>query len=210
MINKYTAKSFCCEDLSLIENYDKAIADTAQTWECHHRGEVLPCGRFSVDDLKKFGLYYNRPAAELIFLTKAEHTRLHKRGIPLSEATKKAMSDTRKGVPKSKEHKKALSEALKGVQRGPMSEAHKKALSDSLKGIPRPYLKGVPKSEATKKAIGEANSKKIQQFTKSGELIKEWQSAMEASRRLGIAQQNICSCCKGKHKSTGGYVWKYV
>ena len=182
MINEYYAKKFCCEDLSLIENYDKAINDTTQTWQCHHRGEILPCGRFSSNDLKKFGLYYKRPAAELIFLTKAEHSSLHKRGVPLSE-----------------EHKKALSKALKGV---PLSEEHKKALSDALKGH--------SVSDAAKKAIAEAQSKKVLQFTKSGEFIKEWLSAMEASRKLGIAQSSICSCCNGKRKSAGGYVWKYA
>ena len=185
MINEKYAKSFCCEDISLIENYELAIADTTQTWECHHRGEILPCGRFSRDDLKKFGLYYKRPAAELIFLTPSAHRQLHLKGVPLSEATKKAMSKARKGV-----------------SRGPMRDAHKKAISDTLKGH--------SVSETTKKAIGEANSRKIIQFTKSGEFIKEWQSATEASRRLGIAQQNICSCCNGKLKSAGGYVWKYA
>ena len=158
-------KKFCCEDPSLIENYDLAIADTTQTWDCHHRGEILPCGRFSVSDLKKFGLYYKRPASELIFLTKAEHTHLHKRGITLSEATKKAMSDTRKGVPKSEEHKKA---------------------------------------------IGEANSKKILQFTKSGEFIREWPSMAAIYRELGIRQGNIFSCCRGKRNYAGGYIWKYA
>ena len=210
MINEYSVKKYCSEDPSIIENCELAINDHTQTWEIHHRGEILPCGRYTPKDLIKFGLYYSRPASELIFLTKAEHTRLHNNGVPKSEEHKKAIGEAHKGVPKSEEHKKAIGEALKGVQRGPMSEAHKKALSNSLKGIPRPYLKGVHRSEATKKAIGESNSKKILQFTKSGEFIREWQSAMEASRRLGIAQSNICSCCKGKHKSTGGYVWKYA
>ena len=199
MINEYYAKKFCCEDPSLIENYDKAIADTTQTWEIHHRGEILPCGRFSRDDLKKFGLYYKRPAAELIFLTPSAHRWLHYKGVPKSEATKKAMSEAKKGVPLSEDHKKAIGEAHKGV---PLSEEHKKAVSEALKGI--------PKSEATKKAISEANSKKILQFTKSGEFVREWQSAMEASRQLGIAQPNICRCCNGKLKSAGGYVWKYA
>ena len=165
MICEYYAKKFCSEDLSLIENYELAINDTTQTWECHHRGEVLPCGRFSRDDLKKFGLYYKRPAAELIFLTPFDHRQLHMKGVPLSEATKKAISDAKKGV---------------------------------------------PRSEATKKAISEALSKKILQFTKSGELINEWPSAMEASRQLGIAQPSICGCCNGKLKSAGGYVWEYA
>ena len=36
MINERYARKFCCEDPSLIENYDLAIADTTQTWICHH------------------------------------------------------------------------------------------------------------------------------------------------------------------------------
>ena len=178
MINEYTAKKFCCEDLSLIENYDKAIADTKQTWECHHRRGTIYSGK----DLKEIGEYYNRPATELIFLTPTAHRQLHKKGVPLSEATKKAIGEALKGVPLSEEHKKAISETLKGV---PLSEEHKKA-------------------------IGEANSKKILQLTKSGEFIREWPSICEAERELGIAQSSICSCCKGIRKSAGGYIWKYA
>ena len=214
MINEYYAKKFCCEDLSLIENYDKAIADMTQTWHCHHRGEILPCGRFSVSDLKKFELYFNRPASELIFLTHSEHRRLHLKGVPLSEDHKKAISDSKKGVPTgpmSEDHKKAISEAKKGI---PLSEDHKKSISEAHKGVPRLDLKGIPRSEATKKAISDAmkgvNAKKILQFTKSGELIKEWQSAYKAAHSLGIAQSSICSCCNGKRNYAGGYVWKYA
>ena len=173
MINEYYAKAYCCEDISLIENYKLAVNDNTQTWDCHHRGEVLQCGRFSIDDLKKFGLYYNRPAAELIFLTPAEHNRLHFKGVPRPD--------------------------LKCI---PRSEATKKAISDGLKGH--------SVSEATKKAIAEAQSKKILQFTKSGEFILEWPSINEASRQLKINRGNICQCCNGKRKYAGGYIWKYA
>ena len=108
MINEKYAKTFCCEDLSLIENYELAINDTTQMWECHHRGEVLPCVRFSRADLKKFGLYFNRPAAELIFLTPTAHRRLHFKGVPLSEDRKKAIGDAHRGVPNIKLSKKIL------------------------------------------------------------------------------------------------------
>ena len=30
-----------CRHPELIENYDKAIADKTQTWECHHRMEAV-------------------------------------------------------------------------------------------------------------------------------------------------------------------------
>ena len=195
MICEKYAKNFCCEDLSLIENYELAINDTTQTWDCHHRGEILPCGRFSADDLNKFGLYYKRPASELIFLAHSEHSSLHTKGVPKSEATKKAMSDAHKGVPLSEEHKKAIGKAHKGV---PLSEEHKKAVSDAKKGVPL--------SEEHRAKL----SKKILQFTKSGEFIREWPSVREAERELGIARSNICSCCNGKLKSAGGYVWKYA
>ena len=202
MINEYTAKKYCCEDLRLIENYELAVNDNTQTWECHHRREVLPCGRFSGDDLNKFGLYFNRPAAELIFLTPSAHRQLHNKGVPKLYL---------KGVPKSEEHKKALSAAHKGV---PLSEAHKKALSEALKGIPKSEAHKKALSEAHKKALSEAHrsklSKKILQFTKSGEFIREWPSAYEAERELGIAQSSICRCCNEKLKSAGGYVWKYA
>ena len=92
MINEKYAKKFCCEDNSLIQNYDLAIADMTQTWECHHRGELLPCGRFSRADLKRFELYYNRTAAELIFLTPSAHRQLHLKGIPKNEECRAKLS----------------------------------------------------------------------------------------------------------------------
>ena len=50
----------------------------------------------------------------------------------------------------------------------------------------------------------------ILQLTKDGTLIKEWPSAHEAGRQLGIHQQNICACLKGRGKSAGGFVWRYA
>ena len=109
MISEYHAKEFCRDDISLIENYDKAIADKTQTWHCHHRRETI----FSKSDLIEIGEYYNRPACELIFLTKSEHIRLHKigennpnfgkpswnNGKSLSAETRKKISKARKGKP---------------------------------------------------------------------------------------------------------------
>lgn len=77
MISEKKAKKYCNGDISKIENYDKAFADKDETWDFHHRAEMLPCGNFSRDTLKKYDLYYNRPSEELILLTHSEHTRLH-------------------------------------------------------------------------------------------------------------------------------------
>ena len=73
-------EDYCCESLELVESYAAAKADEFQGWDIHHRGEILPCGRFSTDDLKKFGLYWNRPASELIWLRHDEHIAMHSAG----------------------------------------------------------------------------------------------------------------------------------
>lgn len=35
---------YCCEDISKIENYEEAVADTTQMWHCHHRLELVKTG----------------------------------------------------------------------------------------------------------------------------------------------------------------------
>lgn len=97
-----SAKAICREDISLVENYDKAIADTTQTWILHHRDEIreLPSGmivRRSASELKENGRYYNCPANELIFMTPAEHSSLHHKGKVYSEETLKKMRNSLKG-----------------------------------------------------------------------------------------------------------------
>lgn len=61
------------------------------------------------------------------------------------------------------------------------------------------------------KRAGEAHSKQVQMFDKfTGELLGTFPSLMKARRVTGIAQQHISSCCLGKLKSAGGYVWRYA
>ena len=93
MISENSAKSYCKDDISLIENYDKAIADKSRVWHCHHRRETI----YSRSGLIEIGEYYNRPACELIFLTKFEHNRLHKSGKHHSAETRKKMSEANNG-----------------------------------------------------------------------------------------------------------------
>lgn len=41
------------------------------------------------------------------------------------------------------------------------------------------------------------------------ELERTFESAKEASKILGITHSNIVHCLKGRHKTAGGYHWKY-
>ena len=104
MICEYNVKKFCKDDISLIENYDKAIYDKEQTWDCHHRREIL----ISKNDLIENDEYYNRPAGELIFLTKSEHMALH------NTLKFKGKTTWNKGKHHSEEAKRKMSIAKKG------------------------------------------------------------------------------------------------
>lgn len=55
-----------------------------------------------------------------------------------------------------------------------------------------------------------SKARQVQMLNKqTGELLATFPSTNEAWRVTGIAYQNISSCCNGKRKSAGGYVWKY-
>lgn len=110
MISLKRVKRYC-KDYTKIENFDRAIADTTQSWECHHRMELMKTGAVvdsSKQDLIDWGIYYNRPADELIFLMSNEHRALHMKGKQYS-----------KGKCLSEEHKAKIAAALKGRKRGP-------------------------------------------------------------------------------------------
>lgn len=100
---------YCCEDPSLIENYDKAINDNSEIWECHHRLETDK--HMSKEQLQDQNLYLNRPACELIFLTKSDHSRLH--AINVKEETNRKRSETLKGTKHSNESYRQQSISLK-------------------------------------------------------------------------------------------------
>ena len=124
---------YYCKDYENIENYEKALADNFVGWCCHHRLETHNSDgeRRLVDittkELQALDMYYNRPSSELIFLTRIEHSSLHK---PYEE-TKKKMSEINKGKNNpmygkhlSEETKNKMSEANKGKH--PSEETRRK------------------------------------------------------------------------------------
>ena len=144
MINYEFAYAVCIDDISTIENYEKAVNDNSQTWVCHHKKGV----DISRDELIILGLYYHQPASDLIFLTKSEHNKTHKKvlfggkktksesakkmwekrkeeGWCFSEEALQKMSDSKKG-------KDPWNKGKKGAQHH--SEETKKRISEKMKG----------------------------------------------------------------------------
>jgi hypothetical protein len=52
--------------------------------------------------------------------------------------------------------------------------------------------------------------KKVSQFDKDGNFIKTYNGIRLAEEQTGINNRNICACCQGKTKTTGGYKWEYA
>ena len=56
----------------------------------------------------------------------------------------------------------------------------------------------------------EKNRKRIAQYDTSGNFIKEYGSIAEASKSTGANVTHISLCAKGKQKTCGNYIWRYV
>lgn len=104
MICEKNVKQLCCQDISLIENYETAVNST-DVYDCHHKLETHNSDGerrlidLTVAELTALDMYYHRPASELIFLSNTEHMSLHHKGKSKSEEWRRKMSEARKGKP---------------------------------------------------------------------------------------------------------------
>ena len=64
--------------------------------------------------------------------------------------------------------------------------------------------------ELLKSARGKGLSKPVAQYTLDNELVKVWNSPIEAEREGGFNRSNISKVALGKQKAHKGYIWKYV
>lgn len=54
------------------------------------------------------------------------------------------------------------------------------------------------------------HNKKIIQYSLDGQLIKQWECISQVTLNLNISRGGIENCARGKSKSSGGYIWKYI
>lgn len=53
-------------------------------------------------------------------------------------------------------------------------------------------------------------SKPIQQFTRDGKFLDEYESIKAACNVTGLIPQNVGAAANGKYKTSGGFVWRYT
>lgn len=174
MISEYNAKNFCCEDISKIENYLQAVTSTEQ-YHCHHRKETDE--NLTMDELKEMGLYYNRPADELIFLTEHDHMSLHNKGErnyfygvhlngelnPMYDVHQYGLFAGEKNPMYGKKHteeaRKKDSDAVKKYWKSKEGVAKRKEFSESFKGEKNPMYGKNSEDFMTEEAIREKRRK---------------------------------------------------
>lgn len=54
------------------------------------------------------------------------------------------------------------------------------------------------------------SAKRVGQYTKDGELVAEYPSASDAARAMNLTKHSIADCCRGRQKTSAGYIWKYI
>lgn len=123
---------------------------------------------------------------EAVAKTAAAH-----RGKTVSTETRKKLSDALKGHKESEEWRRHIGEGLKGRK---WTERQRENYMRN-----RVYCRGAEV----------ATSRKVAQYTKSGELVMMFDCIRDAERTINN-NHHISECCQGKVPSAGGYVWKYI
>lgn len=88
-----------------------------------------------------------------------------------------------------------------------MSEEQKEKLRQANLG--KKYSNEINAKKGSKGAKNPA-ARAVNQYSKSGNFIKHWDYIKQASNELGASQAGIISCCRGRQKTCGGFVWKYA
>lgn len=61
-----------------------------------------------------------------------------------------------------------------------------------------------------REAMAKSKGRKVAQYTKDNEFIKEYTSISEAGRISSVKKSNIQQVLAGCNKTAGGYIWKYI
>lgn len=57
--------------------------------------------------------------------------------------------------------------------------------------------------------MGRSHWTPVEQYTLDGQFIRRWECMQQAADELHLHMTKISAVCRGKAKTTGGYIWKY-
>lgn len=89
-------------------------------------------------------------------------------------------------------------------------EEHEKKHIGRFSGEKNPFYGKHHNKESMDRMV-EKKSKPVLQYSLDGCFIREWHSATEVMRVLGIPKNCVSGCCLGrkKHKTAGGFIWRF-
>ena len=116
-------------------------------------------------------------------------------------------------VTESEKYKKALEEGRvggSGHKNGKLSDETKTKIREGvLKYFEEKGEGNKCNIEKQREAMAKAKGRKVDQYDKDGNFIKTYASISQAARETKMTDGNIQFVLRGKHKTAGGFIWKY-
>lgn len=135
-------------------------------------------------------------------------------GKKTSEETKRKISEANKGKVRSEEMKEKIRRALSGENNymygKHLGEETKRKMSETKKGKSPTRTKKLEDYWAFNRGSNHYKAKRIAQYTKDGEFVREWDCIVDACNSIKGNHSNISACLRGKRESAYNYIWKYL
>jgi group I intron endonuclease len=109
-----------------------------------------------------------------------------------------------------------------GENGGKHAEETKQKISETIKAklesgeiIPHKSQSGIPHTEERKNKISNTMKKLcskdyVLKYSLNNEFIKQYESITDASIDNKIRRDSLSSCKRGRYKTAGGYIWKFI
>lgn len=120
---------------------------------------------------------------------------------PLSDATKKKLSESHKGTKNGNFGKKLTEDRRKKLAEGLKTMWEERRKNNTF---PEYLRKGILFSGLNKKAVG--------RYDDNNNLLEQYESTVEAGKKMGISYTSISKVCRGvaHYKKAAGYIWKFI
>ena len=125
-------------------------------------------------------------------------------GKPMTSKQKEKIRASLMGHKHTEETKRKISERRKNKYGGSNHYLYGKTLSEERKRQHSVRMKGL--------MVGANNpsARAVVQLSPNGEYINLFNTIKEACESVKVQKSNLCKCCRGQYKTTGGFKWVYA